>query len=209
MSEKKKGCLPLSGGQPPTKSSDAAWDPHRGQPLALLQQGSAMSCSSMDKFGPGTILSPALATAGGRCRSAFCRFLQVVYRLISIPGETVQTDKGSGASDLRKRRQGSSPAVPKLSGRKMGGTQLAKICRHARRACLGPTRLGDTDGIACAAKTSAGRKLVSIGENRRFRSWDNSRFRPKQNGAPRRMGTRRFGSQRPRLCQGPYHFSKV
>lgn len=47
-----------------------------------------MSCSSMDKFGPGTILSPAFATFGGRRRVAFCRFLQVVYRLISMLGKT-------------------------------------------------------------------------------------------------------------------------
>ena len=52
-----------------------------------------MSCSSMDKFEPATILSPAFATPGGRWMAVFCRFLQVVYRLVSIPGETAQTDR--------------------------------------------------------------------------------------------------------------------
>ena len=142
----------------PIKSSSAAWDPRRGQPLALLQQGSAMSCSSMDKFEPGTILSPAFATPGGRRRVAFCRFLQVVYRLISIPGETAQTDRMPKVSDLRKRRPGSSPGVPKPPGWKMSGTQLVKTCRNARRVCPSPTRQGGKGGVAHNAKTSADRK---------------------------------------------------
>lgn len=39
-----------------------------------------MSCISVDKFEPGAILSLASAMPGGRRGTAFCRFLQVVYR---------------------------------------------------------------------------------------------------------------------------------